>query len=229
MSTADSLALTCLCRSGWRPGRDWPSPKVGNSCFGLCWWRGRYSVENEGQEWSHRKPSVPSQALPQGMDRLPFLLASSRQPQARAGILHCWGKGGQGPRPSQQATVAARGLGPTQEGWRAGRSTWGWVGAMAHRGGGRGGLLPLQARQGAGRHFGGATGLPPCLPILFRPLIFRIVTRSLLRVGIRGGNGRTGWRPEVRGIRLGSCPLKTHPVHGTLLPLSPGFTEGEEG
>lgn len=41
--------FTCLCRSGWRPGQGWPSPKAGSSCFGLCWWRGRCSVGKEGQ------------------------------------------------------------------------------------------------------------------------------------------------------------------------------------
>lgn len=58
-------------------------------------------------------------------------------------------------------------------------------------GGGRSGLLPVQARQRAGRHFGGAAGFPPCL--FLRPLIFCVVTLSLLRVGIRGGNGRDGY------------------------------------
>lgn len=41
--------LTCLCHSGWRPGQGWPSPGVGNSCFGLCWWRGRCSVGKKGK------------------------------------------------------------------------------------------------------------------------------------------------------------------------------------
>lgn len=40
---------TCLCHSGWRPGQGWPSPGVGNSCFGLCWWRGRCSVGKKGK------------------------------------------------------------------------------------------------------------------------------------------------------------------------------------
>lgn len=62
---------------------------------------------------------------------------------------------------------------------------------VAHRGGGGGGLLPLQPRQGAGGHFGCAAGLPPWLPVLLRPLVFCVVTLSLLRVGIRSGNGRT--------------------------------------
>ena len=62
---------------------------------------------------------------------------------------------------------------------------------VAHRGGGGGGLLPLQPGQGAGRHFGCAAGLPPWLPVLLRPLVFCVVTLSLLRVGIRSGNGRT--------------------------------------
>lgn len=47
--------LTCLCRSGWRPGQGWPSPKVGNSCFDLCWWRGCCSVGKRAR-LCYRKP-----------------------------------------------------------------------------------------------------------------------------------------------------------------------------
>lgn len=50
--------LTCLCHSGWRPGQGWPSPKVGNSYFDLCWWRGRCSVGNKGQSQSTENQTV---------------------------------------------------------------------------------------------------------------------------------------------------------------------------
>lgn len=75
---------------------------------------------------------------------------------------------------------------------------------MAYCGGGRSGFLPLQARQRAGRHFGGAAGFPPCL--FLRPLIFCIVTLSLLRIGIRGGNGRDGYRAKCEMCKRSSLP-----------------------
>lgn len=71
----------------------------------------------------------------------------------------------------------------------------------AHRGGGGGGLLPLQARQGAGGHSGRAARLPPRLPVFLRPLVFCVVTLRLLRVGIGSGDGRTScWARGTEGM-----------------------------
>lgn len=56
--------LTCLYHSGWRPGQGWPCPKVGSSCFCLCWWRGRCSVGNRGQVLCHRSQCCPVRLFP---------------------------------------------------------------------------------------------------------------------------------------------------------------------
>lgn len=120
-----------------------------------------------------------------------------------------------------------------------GDQDWGcWL--KAYCGGGRSGLLPLQARQRAGRHFGGAAGFPPCL--LLRPLGFCVVTLGLLRVGVRGGNGRgscgAAWE-TCKSSSLSQDPrcawpslTITVPFHrsgGTLLTCPwPSYYEGAE-
>ena len=138
--------LTCPCHSGWRPGQGWPSPRVGNSCFDLCWWRGHCSVGNKEQGCVQKARVCYG---PGHSTCFPSTSHHKRVWLGKKGVAFTWGLGLHGVQKRRQVG--------SQRQWVLTRRRAAWRGqarlregqekalgaGVAHRGGGRGSLLSL--------------------------------------------------------------------------------------